>query len=83
MLGANATKQAINDNIHKAMDNLAMAALSKNSTIEEMAESIKQLTATNADLTKEVARLATLVDKGNRGGGGNSVSNGNRGNGGG
>ncbi len=81
MLGANATKQAINDNICEAMDNLAMVELSKESTVEEMAGSIKQLTATNADLTKEVARLATLVGKVNGGGGGNSSSNGNGGNG--
>ena len=70
LLGANAATHQppaaagrLQPEVVQAMDNLAMAALAKNATVEEMSASLKTLMENNSTLTKEVARLTALCNK--------------------
>ena len=70
---AERVREEIQDQLGDAFDNLAMAATSKNETIEKMVDTIKELTETNAILTEQLKKALTAhrnAREGSGGGGG-------------
>ena len=56
---AEQVREEIQDQLGDALDNLAMAATSKNEIIKKMVDTIKELTETNAILTEQPKKALT------------------------
>lgn len=59
-LAGSIVHQEIAEQLGEAFDNLALAATTKNDTIDKLANSIAKLTATNTSLTKRIEELEEL-----------------------